>query len=208
MALEGGGGHIGPATGLSHTVGRLCSVFPPSRRGKCCPFFSFRVFCVWLGVFCRFFAFSSSKGRFLKKFSGANFCFWVFVLAVCFLVLFCLCFCFMFCFFSLPKVFGKILLMSGLVFLGCLLSSFGFFADVVVPFCFVCFFFFFFFQRDRSGSHRAHPPHALVFFCFFLSVSPPRLSVHPFWPCVLSFWRFVGVPFWAPGVFGILPVLF
>ena len=28
---------------------------PPSRRGKCCPFFLFLCFCVWFGVFCRFF---------------------------------------------------------------------------------------------------------------------------------------------------------
>ena len=40
-------------------------------------------FCVWLGVFCRFFAFFLSKGRFFFKISGANFCFWVSVLVVC-----------------------------------------------------------------------------------------------------------------------------
>ena len=78
----------------------------PFRRGKCCPFFPFCVFCVWSGVFCRFLPFFSSKGRFLKKFSGANLCFWMVVLVLCFLVGFCLCFCF---FFGglLPKVSEK-----------------------------------------------------------------------------------------------------
>ena len=32
----------------------------------------------------------------LKKFSGANFCFWASLLVLCFLVGFCFCFCFMF----------------------------------------------------------------------------------------------------------------
>ena len=39
-------------------------------------------------------------------------------------------------FFRSRNCLKKILLMSGLVFLGCLLSSFGFFADVVVLFLF------------------------------------------------------------------------
>ena len=44
----------------------------PFRRGKCCPFFPFCVFCVWSGVFCRFLPFFSSKGRFLKKNLGSE----------------------------------------------------------------------------------------------------------------------------------------
>ena len=39
-----------------------------------------------------------SKGRCLKKFSGANFCFLVLVLVLCVFVLLCLCFCFIFAF--------------------------------------------------------------------------------------------------------------
>ena len=66
-------------------------------------------------------------GNGLKTFSGANFCFWVSVLffgAV--LPMFLLYF----------SVFFRSI--SGLVFLGFFLSSFGFFADVVALFCF-CF---------------------------------------------------------------------
>ena len=59
---------------------------------------------------------------------------------------------------SLPKVFGKFFLMSGLLFFGFGLSFFGFFVDVV---------FFCFFKRYRSSSNRT-PPHALVCL-FFLS---------------------------------------
>ena len=59
---------------------------------------------------------------------------------------------------------------------------FGFFADVVAFFVS----FSFFFQRDRSGSHRAHPHTHFLFFVLFLSVSPPHsccspvLAVRPF----------------------------
>ena len=47
-------------------------------------FFSFCVFCVRFSVFCRFLRFCSTKGRFLEKFSGTNFCFWGVVLVLCF----------------------------------------------------------------------------------------------------------------------------
>ena len=61
----------------------------------------------------------------------------------------------------------KILLMSGLVFLGCLLSSFGCFADDVVVVCF----FLFVFERDSSGSNRAHPHTHLFCWSLFLFFS-------------------------------------
>ena len=96
----------------------------------------------------------------MKNVSGANFCFWVSLLVLCFLVGFCLCFCFMFWRVA-PESVGKILLMSGLVFFGLVLSSFGFFVDVV---------FRRFFKRHRSGSNRT-PPHAPVWFFFSLFVS-------------------------------------
>ena len=49
-----------------------------------------------------------------------------------------------------------------------------------------------FFERYRSGSNRTpHPLHVFVFFPFFLFFVPPRLCLCPFWPCVLSFLRFL-----------------
>ena len=74
----------------------LLHAFPPSRRGKCCPFFSFLFFVSGSASFVVILPFFFSEGRCLKKFSGANFCFWVSVLVLCVLVLFCLCFCFSF----------------------------------------------------------------------------------------------------------------
>ena len=101
-------------------------------------------FCVRSGVFCRFLPFFSSKGRFLEKFSGANLCFWMLVSVLCFLVGFCLCFCFIFGG-SLPEVFEKILLLSGLVFSGVVLSSLGFSPTS------------FFFLRDKVQVVTGHP---------------------------------------------------
>ena len=82
------------------------------------------------------------------------------------------------------------------VFLGSFSLPFGFFVDVV--------FRGFVLKRYRSGRNRT-PPHApvlfvLVLFCFV----PPRFLFRPFWPCVLLLGVFLGVPFWAPRVFGIL----
>ena len=75
--------------------------------------------------------FSSCQVRCLKNFRERTFVFgcrcWF---CVC-LVLFCLCFLLYYLFFRSRNCLRKILLMSGPVFLGCLLSSFGFFADVV-----------------------------------------------------------------------------
>ena len=89
-----------------HAIASLiCSV---SKGEMLSVFFHLVFFCVWLGVFCRFFLRSSClRVVFLKKFSGANFCFWVSVLVVCFLVLFCLCFCFIIRFFAPETVFKK-----------------------------------------------------------------------------------------------------
>ena len=93
-------------------------------------FFSSCVFRVWFGVFCRFLPFFSSKGRFLEKIFGSELLFLgVGVGLVFFGGVFAYVFDYIFGI-SLPKLFGKILLMSGLVFLGFVLSSFGFFVDV------------------------------------------------------------------------------
>ena len=87
--------------------------------------------------------------------------------------------------------------MSGLVFLGFFLSSFVFFADVVA---FLSLFSFSFFREIDQVVTGHTPTRTLCFFVLFF-LCPRRDRVYlPFWPCVLSFWRFVGVPFWAPGV--------
>ena len=47
------------------------------------------------------------SGPLFEKFSGANFCFWVSVLVVCFFALFCLCFCSTIWFFAPENVSEK-----------------------------------------------------------------------------------------------------
>ena len=79
----------------------------------------------------------------------------------------------LFWFFRSRHCLKKFLLLSGLVFLGCRLSSFGCFADVVALFSF----FSFFFERDSSGSHRAHPHTHLVFLFLFLVFVPRRVCL-------------------------------
>ena len=95
-----------------------------------------------------------------------------------------------------PKKFS---FMSGLLFWGfCSLSlSLSLFFRRRRLFVFVVF------KRENSGL-TGHTPPRTVLVLFFSFLSPPHLVSHPFWPCVLSFSRFVGVPFWAPGVFWIL----
>ena len=94
------------------------------------------------------------------------------------------------------KHIGKILLMSGLLFLGSLSPPFGFLSTT----CFV-----FVLKRDSSGSRRAHTPHCTFLVCFlFPCFFSPPLFICLFWPCVLSFLWFVGVPFQAPCVFAFL----
>ena len=114
------------ATVLSHNVcWNVCSP-----KGEMLSFFFFCVFCVWSGVFCRFLQFFSSKGRFFGKIFGSEllfFCFGVgFVSFGGFWPMFLLHF-----WRFAPESVWKILLMSGLLFFGFFLSSFGFFVDVV-----------------------------------------------------------------------------
>ena len=117
----------------------------------------------------------------MKNLSGANFCFWVLVLVLCFWWVFAYVFALFFGG-SLPEVFGKILL-SGLLFSGFVLSSFGFFVVVVVVFGF----WLLFFKRYRSGGNRT-PPHTHLF-CWFLFLF---CLFRPFWPCVLLLGGFSG----------------
>ena len=102
---------------------------------------------------------------------------------------------------SLPKLFGKIPLMSGLVFSVFVLSSFGFFVVVVVVFGF-CFCLFFSFSRDIVQVVTGHPRTRTCFLVLFLFCVPPLLSVPPVLAVRPASWRFSGVPFWAPGVLG------
>ena len=60
-------------------------------------------------------------------------------------------------------------------------------------------------QANRTPHFPSHVSFVLFFFCF---LPPPRFCCPPvFGRASFCFWRFVGVPFWAPGVFGILSVL-
>ena len=107
---------------------------------------------------------------------------------------------------SLPKVFGKILLMSSLSFSGFVLSSFGFFVDVVFVFLgFVFVFLVFFLSREKDQVVTGHPhTHLCLLFLFF---GPAAFGVSPVLAVRPASWRFFGVPFWAPRVFGISPGL-
>ena len=92
---------------------------------------------------------------------------------------------------SLPKLFGKILLMSGLFF-GFVFSSFGFSPTS-------------FFFRD-TGSNRT-PPHALVLLVLVLFLCPAALLFCPFWQCVLLLGGFSGCHSGPRVFFEILLVL-
>ena len=164
--------------------------------------FSFCVSCVWLGVFCRFFAILLFLGSMSEKIFGSELLFLGVGVGLVFLMGFA--YVFALCFGgSLPKVFGKILLMSGLSFSGFVLSSFGFFVDVVSVFLgFVFVFLVFFLSREKDQVVTGHPhTHLCLLFLFFCPAAfgvSPVLAVRP------ASWRFFGVPFWAPRVFGIL----
>ena len=119
---------------------------------------------------------------------------------MCFLVLFCLCFCFIIWFFATETVLKK--------FSWCQVWCFWVFLSPLLVFSptssSFCFLFLFLFKRESSGSSRSHP-HTHLCFCLFSCLCDRRNRVYlPFGPCVLAFWRFVGVPFCAPGFFWIL----
>ena len=153
------------------------SEFPLFSKGEMLSVFSLCVFRVWFGVSCLCFAVLLFLVSLLKKFSGANFCFWVVVLVLCFFGGFLP----MFCFFggSLSKVFGKSLLMSGLLFFW--VRSLGFSVDVV---------FRVFFLRDKDQVVTGHP-HTRLFACSFF-LCPAAFLFRPFWPCVLLLGVFSG----------------
>ena len=89
---------------------RFCSAgsFSPFSKGEMLSvFFHFVFFASGSVSFVVFLPFLFSEGRCLKKFSGANFCFWVSVCVLRVLVLFCLSFCFIICFFAPETVLKK-----------------------------------------------------------------------------------------------------
>ena len=145
------------------------------------------VFFIWgflrlVRCLCRYLAVLLFLGSLFEKFSGANFCFWVSLLVLCFLVGFCLCFCFMFWRIA-PESVWKNSLDVRSCFLGFVLSYFGFFVDTV--FCL----FLFLFKRYSSGSNRT-PPHALVFLVLVLFLRPAAPVVSPLFgraSCFLAF---------------------
>ena len=116
-------------------------------------------------VFCRS---SLLRVAFLEKISGRTFVFgcwcWFCVLGWVFAYVFA-----SFLAVRSRKCLEKILLMSGLLFSGFVLSSFGFFVNAV--FCG-------FFKRQRSGSNRT-PLHTHLFCWFLVFCVPPLLSVSP-----------------------------
>ena len=65
----------------------------------------------------------------------------------------------------------------------------------------------FVFLRDTDQVVTGHPRTRACFAVLlvpFLFVSRRVCLFRPFWPCVLLLGVFLGVPFWAPRVFGIL----
>ena len=74
-------------------------------------------------------------------------------------------------------------------------SPLWFFVDVV---------FGFFFLRDRDQVVTDIPRTRTCFPGSFSFCVPPLLSVLPVLAVRPASWRFAGVPFWAPGGFGIL----
>ena len=182
------------------TVTQLLPWSAPSRRGKCCPFFSLCVFFVSGSVSFVVFSVLLFLGSLFEKIFGSELLFLcvgvgrVFFGAV--LPMFLLYYSF---FFAPETVLKKFSWCQVWCFCGGLLSSFGFFADVVV---------LVFFERERSGSNRAHPHTRFVLFVLVLFVVPAAFVRSPFLAVRPASWRFFGVPFWAPRVFGILLVLF
>ena len=160
---------------------------------------------VVLCVFCRFFTVLLFLGSLFEKIFGSELLFLGVGVGRVFFGAVLPMFLLYYLVFRSRKCLEKILLMSGLVFLGFFLSSFGFFVDVAF-FCFC-----FFFLREKAQVVTGHTPTRTLCSCpFFLSLSPaapglsPVLAVRPFF---LAFCRGAIL---GPGRFGdfwILSVL-
>ena len=113
--------------------------------------------------FAVFLPFFSSKGRFLEKFSGANFCFWVLVLGLCFLVVFAYVFASFLAVRSRKCLKNSLDVRSAVFWVRSLLLWF-FRRRRFSPL---------FFLRDRDQVVTGHPSHALVLLVPFLVCVPP-----------------------------------
>ena len=114
---------------------------------------------------------------------GCDFLFRCSVVVMCFSAVFCLGLCFYVATFRSRNCFEDISSRQDFFF-AFVLSTFGFFVDVLFRSSFS--------KRYGSGSNKT-PRHWRLFGLFpFPCLSPLCLCYHPFWPCVLSFWRFVG----------------
>ena len=147
----------------------------------------------------------------MKNFSGANFCFWASVLVVCFWCFFAFVFALFFDF-SFPKMSRKILLMSGLSFLGFFSLFLWFFRRRRR---------LFFFLREKAQVVTGHTPTRTCVVCHCSFCCPAALVCSPFfflvfpWGAILGPTRFWDSPgtllrpfFWTRGGKGVLVVSF
>ena len=168
----------------------------PSRRGKCWPFFSLCVFCVWFVSFVVFFAVLLFLGSLFEKIFGSELLFLGVVVGLVFFDSVLPRFLFYNLVFRSRKCLGKILFMSGLLFLGVCSFSLWFCRRrrlFVFVFCF--------FQERKLRTNRAHPHTHLVFLFLFLVFVPAAPGLSPILAVRPSFLAFCRGAILGPGRF-------
>ena len=172
--LQGLGGRRGRGAFGRQLYCHTCAARSPLVGGNAVRFF-FLCFLCLVRCLLPFFAVLLFLGSLSEKFSGANFCFWLSVLFLCFLVGFCLCFCFMFWQFAPEHVWKNSLDVRSCFLRVCSLF-FGFFLFVDAVF----------FSRDIAQVVTGHPhTHLFCLFLFVFVLSRRACLFRPFWPCVL-----------------------
>ena len=116
------------------------------------------------------------------------------MLVLCFLVVFCLRYCFMFWRFA-----SEIVWKNSLDGRSCVSGIFSLYFRFFVDVSFVCVI-----SRDKAQVVTGHPHTHLFSSVFVLLFCPAALVYRPFLAVRPASWCFLGVPFWAPRVFGIL----